>query len=520
MVEGFSGRYPPDSDHRKLRRQVGTRRVGKAPRIAHRRVLGVVMTLVVAGALIFVASSRLPKRYSSVAWIRVAPPAVVTKGASVDLAKEQRAAVQAFVSPRLTADLRKRFGARLDDVASLVPTGILASPLIRIDSQASTAALATQVADRSANFVVNDLQNRARAKAAAKAKLESAALAGLDANVVDLATQITSVPISAPPYPALKAKLDAATLYLRDAAAVVATDTLQARIADGGLELYGQATRPAGPDFPNPVSWTIIGDLAILLILVGLLFGREELRGRFENGGASESRRSGTMVLGVLPTSTGRFPPGTAIGAGTTVDETALQLVHLLGRAGPKIVLMCDADGAAPEATARRVAQSVAASGVRVVFAVCRSLSMPDDLDAADVLPTVSELEAGRGAARPRDQLLVADGGIAINELTADRARTVLRRLADLGDYIVLVSPSPMVEPGSLVLAQLADVSVLVARHGVTRLRDAERTSTRLRRVGGTVFGVLVDPAPDWQPPADPQYRVTAADVTAVAVER
>ena len=43
-------------------------------------------------------------------------------------------------------------------------------------------------------------------------------------------------------------------------------------------------------------------------------------------------------------------------------------------------------------------------------------------------------------------------------------------------------------------MTQFADVSVLVAQRGVTRLRDAERAATRLRRVGGNLLGVLVDP--------------------------
>ena len=436
----------------------------------------------------------MPKSYSSVAWIRVANPIAATKGKTVDLAKDQRAAVQAFVAPRLFTDLRKRFGARMDEVSSLVATGILASPLIRIDSEASTAKLATQVADRAAVFVVNDLQNRVRAKAATNAKVEIASLAGLTARIDDLAAQLTPVLALNPSYPALKARLNAATVNFGDASAVAAADVLQARVADGGLELYEEATRPIAPTFPNPVSWAIIGDLAILLVAVGVLYGREELVGRFLNGGASESRRSGTTVLGVLPTRTGVFPPGTAPGAGTTPDEIGLQLVHLLGRAGPRIVLISDAVGAAPQATASRVAQAVAQSGVRVVFAVCRSISTPEDRDDMPA-PSFSEPSSLDDPQEHDGRMLVLDDGIAVNELTAARAQSVLRDLLNFGDYIVLATPSPSVEPGTLVLTQIADVSILIAHRGTTRLRDAERAATRLRRVGGNLLGTLVDPS-------------------------
>ncbi len=500
MVEGFSGRYPPNAERQDRGRAsaVGrrTRRLGGLRRVVRSRAVRLVTILIVSGGLIFAGSSRLPKSYSSVAWIRVANSIAETKGTTVDLAKDQRAAVQAFVAPRLTADLKHRFGSRMDEVSSLVATGIVASPLIRIDSEASAASLATQVADRAAVFVVNDLQNQARAKAAANAKIEIASLAGLTAKIDDLAAQLTPVLALNPSYPALKARLDAATVNYRDASAAAAADGLQARVADGGLEVYEGATRAKAPNFPNPVSWVITGDLAILLVGVGVLYGREELVGRFLSGGASESRRSGATVLGVLPTPTGVFPSGTAPGAGTTPDEIGLQLVHLLGRAGPRIVLISDAVGGAPQATASRVAQAVAQSGVRVVFAVCRSISTREDHDDTQP-PCFPKPSSPDGPLDHDERMLVLDHGIAVNELTAARAQSVLRGLLNFGDYIVLAAPSPNVEPGALVLTQIADVSILVAHRGVTRLRDAERAATRLRRVGGNLLGVLVDsPAP------------------------
>ena len=91
-------------------------------------------------------------------------------------------------------------------------------------------------------------------------------------------------------------------------------------------------------------------------------------------------------------------------------------------------------------------------------------------------------------------RLRVLDDGIAVNELTVARARTVLRRLTEQCEYVVIAAPSPTVEPSSLVLAEFADATVMIAQHGVTKLRDAERAGTRLRRVGGAVLGVLVDP--------------------------
>ena len=202
----------------------------------------------------------------------------------------------------------------------------------------------------------------------------------------------------------------------------------------------------------------------------------------------------GARVLGVLPASSGALPRGVVTGAGTTVDEVGLQLVHLLGRSKPNVVLLCGVDGAAPEATARKIAQSIAESGARVVFAACRGVSDTGNVDEFEApvprarLSVVHEQQTG-------GRLRVLDDGIAVNEFTVARARTVLRRLTEQCEYVVIAAPSPTVEPSSLVLAELADATVMIAQHGVTKLRDAERAGTRLRRVGGAVLGVLVDPA-------------------------
>ena len=199
-------------------------------------------------------------------------------------------------------------------------------------------------------------------------------------------------------------------------------------------------------------------------------------------------------MLGVLPRANGVLPRGVVTGAGTTVDEIGLQLVHLLGRSKPNVVLLCGVDGPAPEVTARRIAQSIAESGARVVFAGCRGVAdhKSDEEFEAPVprarLSVVHEQQTG-------GRLRVLDDGIAVSELTVARARTVLRRLTEQCEYVVIAAQSPTVEPATLVLAELADATVMIAQHGETKLRDAERAGTRLRRVGGAVLGVVSDPA-------------------------
>lgn len=448
----------------------------------------------VASSLIFFGSSQVPKRYTSVAWLRVTNPHVLTTTAPpVDLVKEQHAVVQVLSSPRLTTALGKRLGGGWNEVKSITATGLVASPLIRLDTEASTPKLARAAADASANFAVNDLQTQARAKLTARADIETADAAALEQEVTGLSAQLAPIVATDPAVPALRAKLNAAVGELSSASTSAATDAVAARTVDGGLELYEDATLPIDPSFPRPLSWAIIGGLSILLGSLAVVYRREELVGRFRSGDSGESRRAGARILGVLPTASGSLPRGVVTGAGTTAEEVGLQLEHLLGHDTPKVVVLCGVDGAAPEATARRIAQAIAGSGVRVVLTACRPLSNSSGTDEFEEptrqarLSVVDEHQTG-------GRLSLLDGGLAISELTIAHARTVLQQLAAHGEYVLIAAPSPTIAHSTLMFAELSHAIVMIAQYRVTKLRDAERTGTRLRRVGGAVLGVLIDP--------------------------
>lgn len=501
MPSGEPAGPAPNRRNRNLETLGGSTRlelgVGGVMRVLSRRGLLLIGIYVVAFAVIYAGSGLLAKRYSSVAWVRISDESeaiFVEAGKSVDLTKEQRAVIVSTETPRLRAALKRELGPDFKNVGSVVATGLEASPLIRIDATASSPALAERAANTGLAVVVDNSRTRARQSASERAANLEASAVDLEAEVTDLSTRLEGVLPTDPDSTALKAKLDASTAALSSALTEAALERTEATSAAGGLRQFEAGTRPIDSEFPQPMSWAILGSLAVLLMAVAAVYGREELAGRFRSGDSSESRRAGTRVLGVLPRPGGGLPRGVVTGAGTSVDEVGLQLVHLLGRSKANVVLLCSVDGPAPEATARRVAQAIAESGARVVYAACRGVSAAgtDDEFEAPVprarLSVVHEQQTG-------GRLRVLDDGIAAGDLTVARARTVLHRLTEQCEYVVVAGQSPTVEPATLVLAELADATVMIAQHGVTKLRDAERAGTRLRRVGGAVLGVVVDPA-------------------------
>ena len=517
-----SGEAPPASGRRdRTLEQLGASTrlelgLGGVVRVLRRRWVVLLAVVAVTFVAVYAGTSLLAKRYSSVAWIKITDASenvFVEAGKSVDLTKEQRAVLLTLESPRLRDDLQKKLGtAAFKKVSSVTAIGLEASPLIRMDAEASSPKLAEGAANTAAAFVLRDRRDKQSERLKDQAAKNDARAEAQVANVDTLSAALAELPEASERRQSLEARLSAATSQLTATVARAEQQRSDAEAVDGGLEIFEEATRPLSPDYPKPKGWAVLASLAALLITVGVIYGREELVGRFHSGDASESRRAGARVLGVLPERGGALPRGVVTGAGATVDEVGLQVVHLLGRSKPNVVLFSGVDGPAAEVTTRRIAQAIAESGARVVYAACRGVveTANDDEFEAPVprarLSVVQEQQTG-------GRLRVLDDGIAVGELTVARARTVLRRLTEQCEYVVIAAPSPTIEPATLVLAELADATVLIAQHGVTKLRDAERAATRLRRVGGAVLGVLSDPAKPGT--ASAAYVARAAGVSA-----
>ena len=107
--------------------------------------------------------------------------------------------------------------------------------------------------------MVTDRQTKTRDKIAARAKVEGESATALEQQVNDLAAQIKQLPATDTKLPALQAQLTAAQGELTNASSAAASDTTDSKTADGGLENYEEAIKPADPAFPKPMSWALIG---------------------------------------------------------------------------------------------------------------------------------------------------------------------------------------------------------------------------------------------------------------------
>ena len=132
--------------------------LGGAARVLRRRGLVLVAIFVVAFVAIYAATSLLPKRYSSTAWIKITDQSeslFEKQGSSVDLTKEQRAVILTLQSPGLQKYLQEQLGKDYPDVRSVSATGLEASPLMEVVAQASTIPIAQKASDSAAKYAVD-----------------------------------------------------------------------------------------------------------------------------------------------------------------------------------------------------------------------------------------------------------------------------------------------------------------------------------------------------------------------------
>jgi septum site-determining protein MinD len=165
--------------------------------------------------------------------------------------------------------------------------------------------------------------------------------------------------------------------------------------------------------------------------------------------------------------------------------------------------------GVGKTATVANCAAALAAAGVGVV-AVDADLGMANlgpalgvDPDADDA-PTLHDVLAG--TAEPTDAVRAGAGGVAVlpgatgldafSAADPDALGAALDALAGVYE-VVLVDTGAGLSTDSVTPLSLADAVVLVATPGRDAVADAAKTARVVRRVGGSVRGVVVSRATD-----------------------
>ena len=115
-----------------------------------------------------------------------------------EVGRPHEGAARGHPQPAITASSARtsqdKLGAKFNDVKSVTSTGLEASPLIRIDSSASSPRIAERAANAASEYAVTEREALARAKLLADADSDDATAQQLSDSVDELSTELVSVP--------------------------------------------------------------------------------------------------------------------------------------------------------------------------------------------------------------------------------------------------------------------------------------------------------------------------------------
>ncbi len=301
--------------------------------------------------------------------------------------------------------------------------------------------------------------------------------------------------------------------------ALLSLDTASVNSTPGG-ELLRSASEPQSRAQPRPIRAGILGGVVGLIFGIGLAY----LRDQFDDGVRDEARLREAMgdrpILGEIPYSgdEGRGRVATLLAPWSPLSEAFRTLnsnvrflvaargtPRAIGRATAVLVTSAG-PGEGKTSVCTNLAVAAARAGLRVILvdadlrhpnAVARfGLDVPvglSDLLAED-LPVTSNLhDVGVDNLR-----LLSAGRVPPNPaelLASPRMRGIFDQLADDADLIIVDSAPVLNVADTLELVRTVDLILVVAKRGVSRLRSVHTAAARIRQVGGSPAGAVLNHA-------------------------
>ncbi|QXC62958.1 polysaccharide biosynthesis tyrosine autokinase [Aquihabitans sp. G128] len=289
---------------------------------------------------------------------------------------------------------------------------------------------------------------------------------------------------------------------------------LSASLSTGDANLVDPADKPSEPTSPQPLRALILGLVAGTVLGIGLAFLLDLLDDRVESKEDVERVVLGRPVLAMVPLderwSTGGVADLGALDQGGAMAEafrslrTSLQFLASERRL--KTIQVTSAlPGEGKSTTALNLAIMSARAGATTIL-VDADLRQPRvhgllDMPNGTGLSTSLLEEAARGRrlagvpAVPGLYVLTSGPTTAFPAelLQSERAKALIRRLAEKADLVVFDSPPVLPVADPLVLAGQVDAVLLVASIGGTTRRQLGRAVELLDQVGANVCGTVIN---------------------------
>jgi len=496
-----------------------------------RRILGtlwrqrwwILATTLLCGAVAFAGAARSTERYQTSARILISePPAIdlpfVTQSLSEDPERRLQTELELIESRSMRERIAELTGRQLSvDAATsgdsdvIVLTADGADPDQLADDVNDVASSYTRL--RQEDLVLGLQEGRQRV--AQELRVAQRSLFELVAPIAQLDSRIAATPagvdrdLLVQERDALQDRVGSQQVELNRQVAqyqdLLASIDGLTETAPGGVEVISEAGVPSEPYFPQPRKDTLVGLSIGLLLGLAVAFTREHLLDRIVGDDQLEAALPGDPVLGILPHIDDfegetvplliRSEAPDLLGAEAYRSLAAsIEFAHL----GKPVTVIHVTSALASEGkstTAANLATAFAESGTKTLI-LDADLRRPTlhRYFATDNDQGLSAILAGRCTVAEAVQPVVACPGLHVlspGPLPPNPTRLLYaRRTEDLFDELragfdVVIIDSPPVLPvaDALILAQFADLVLLVARSEVTRRRMLRRARKALSRV-------------------------------------
>lgn len=396
---------------------------------------------------------------------------------------------------------------------SVTVTSVENTRVLMIQVTRTDAVEAADIANAFANQYLAYRQQRAADQADAQRQAYSDEFSALTDEFANVNDEIATA--SGTALTALKARKQSLVIQLTQASAQISALPAPGVGTVSGGEVLRSATAPTAPSSPRLLRLDLLGALIGLLLGIALAYVRDRVDDAVRDEERLREVLGGRAVLGHIPhwsgSRSGRI--ATLIEPHSPVSEAYRTL-----STNVRFLLAASTNGSQDEGSTLMISSAAASEGKTSVTANLAVAAARVGLDVivvdADLRhPMLSEMFGVGGSAGLSDVLatggyvqdhllevgidnlrVLPGGSVPPNPaelLASPGAQELLRQLRLDCDLLILDSAPILRVADSLELVTHVNLVVLVARNGVSRLRNVSAAAERVKQVGGVLSGAV-----------------------------